>query len=159
MWQMYLVGSHGGRPGSQQRNQPWALLRGSPGVKHRTHTSGNPDSWICVWIHDGWAIISQWPKTTFFSLWSNRYLFQGEKIPSGDKRAQLCLGFTGCLKISLRCFGLWQNWKHSIIMVIITIIMYSRTTNNWCLLSSNNKQWNSISIGLGLASVQLACGK
>lgn len=46
------------------------------------------------------------------------------------KRAQLCLGFTARLKISLRCFGLWQSWKNSIIVIIITMTVYSTTTNN-----------------------------
>lgn len=44
-------------------------------------------------------------------------------------------------------------------MIIITIITYSTTTNNYRLLTTNNMQWDSISIELDLASVQWACSK
>lgn len=55
--------------------------RSSPFTEHCTHTLEYPVSWLCLWMHDGWAIISQWPKTTCFSLCSNCALFQGERFP------------------------------------------------------------------------------
>lgn len=84
LWQMMpaaLAGPHGGGPGSRWRYQTTGTAKEAALCRALHSHLEYPDSWICLWIHDGWARISQWSKTTCFSLCCSRSLFQGEKFP------------------------------------------------------------------------------
>ena len=59
---------------------PWGVLKTQPRCWPAQAASENPDSRIHLWVHDGSVMISQWPKTTCFSLCNNCCLWQGEKF-------------------------------------------------------------------------------